>query len=581
MRTILSLVAAAGLVLPGCAGASKHAAAVAWKPWSEAVFERARSEKKLVLLDLEAVWCHWCHVMDETTYRDPEVARLLAQNYIAVQVDQDSRPDLSNRYEEYGWPATIVFRADGVELAKRSGYIAPKQMAAMLQAFVDDPTPGPSAEASAAAAPSEGTSLAADLRTELDAQHVAQFDREHAGWGTSHKFLDPASVEYAIARRGEDPGSELMAKRTLDAALALIDPVWGGVYQYSTGGDWKEPHFEKIMSFQADDLRIYALAHAAFGDARYRDAAQAIHRFLTEFLKTQEGAFQTSMDADLVPGEHSAEYFALPDADRRRRGIPRVDTHVYARENGWAIRGLAALYAYAGDETALAEARRAAAWILAHRALEGGGYRHGESDAAGPYFGDTLAMGQAFLALYEATAERDYLVHAVEAAAFLAAKFEHPDAGFVTAAGAPRNRGENVDAARFGNLLFRFTGKEEHRALAQRALRFLATPEVARKPFPAAVLLADREIASEPLHVVVVGRKADSRAAALFRAALAIPSTYRRIEWWDPVEGPLPNQDVEYPELARPAAFACAGGRCSSPAYEPEDVRKRAEALAH
>jgi len=73
---------------------------ISWQGWSDNLFEQARRENKFVLLDLEAVWCHWCHVMAETTYKDPEVARLIGAKYIAVRVDQDSRPDLSNRYED-------------------------------------------------------------------------------------------------------------------------------------------------------------------------------------------------------------------------------------------------------------------------------------------------------------------------------------------------------------------------------------------------------------------------------------------------------------------------------------------------
>jgi uncharacterized protein YyaL (SSP411 family) len=111
-------------------------------------------------------------------------------------------------------------------------------------------------------------------------------------------------------------------------------------------------------------------------------------------------------------------------------------------------------------------------------------------------------------------------------------------------------------------------------------MRFLATPEIARKPFASAVLLADRELSTEPLHVVVVGKKGDVGARALFRAALALPSSYRRIEWWDPAEGALPNADVEYPVLEKPAAFACAGQRCSRPAFEPAEIAKRVEALS-
>ena len=562
---------------------------ISWQPWSDDIFERARRERKLVLLDLEAVWCHWCHVMEETTYSDPAVVRLVGERYLAVKVDQDSRPDLSNRYEDYGWPATIVFRGDGVELAKRSGYIPPRPMASMLQAFADDPTPGPSArdaakfaisESTSLASDGESTSLGTDLRLELEAQNASEFDREHGGWGFANKWLDPPSVEYALARRAELPDADLMARKTLDAALALVDPVWGGVYQYSTGGVWSEPHFEKIMSFQAEDLRVWALAHAAYGDPKYGDAAQAIHRFLARFLTGPDGAFLTSMDADLVQGEHSASYFALGDAERRALGLPRIDAHVYARENGWAIRGLAGLYAWTGDESALAEAKRAAEWIDAHRGIDGGGFRHGEADAAGPYLGDTLAMGQAALALYETTADRAWLERAEAAAGFIDRTFRAEDAGFVTAKGFPRNRSENVEVARFANLLRRYTGKAGHEAIAKSAMRYLSTPGIAKKPFASAVLLADRELAGEPVHVVVVGKKGDTKALALFRAALALPASYRRVEWWDPAEGALPNADVEYPVLEKPAAFACAGERCSSPAYEPEDVAQRIRALA-
>ena len=108
MSRICSILLAA-LLLSGRARAEE---AIDWQPWSDEVFERAQEENRFVLLDLGAVWCHWCHVMEDVTYRDPEVIRLLRSRYIAVRVDQDSRPDLSNRYEDYGWPATVVFDAD-------------------------------------------------------------------------------------------------------------------------------------------------------------------------------------------------------------------------------------------------------------------------------------------------------------------------------------------------------------------------------------------------------------------------------------------------------------------------------------
>jgi uncharacterized protein YyaL (SSP411 family) len=250
-----------------------------------------------------------------------------------------------------------------------------------------------------------------------------------------------------------------------------------------------------------------------------------------------------------------------------------------------------ALYAATGDESALAEARRAVDWIGANRDLPGGGFRHDARDAAGPYLGDTLAMAQAYLALYEATGERAWLARALDASRFMAASFVDASsaAAFATArvekgarsslpAQGPQ-RDENVAMARLENALFHYTGDKAHRVLSERAMRYVATPEVARLLYTSGPLLADRECTRDPAHITIVGAKGDERAQALLRAAIAYPASYRRIEWWDPKEGPLPNADVEYPELAKPAAFACAQGRCSSPAYTPEDVKRRVDAL--
>src|SRR5262249_33723146 len=150
-----------------------------------------------------------------------------------------------------------------------------------------------------------------------------------------------------------DARAEQMARQTLTSQLQLLDPVWGGVYQYSTGGVWTNPHFEKIMSMQAENLRIYAQGYAQFHDPQYLQAAQAIRAYLGTFLTSPDGAFYTSQDADLIAGQHSAEYFSRNDSARRQRGIPRVDKHIYARENGWAIAALASLYGVTGEENTL------------------------------------------------------------------------------------------------------------------------------------------------------------------------------------------------------------------------------------
>src|SRR5579863_10135532 len=142
-------------------------AKLVWQGWSDDVFAQAKRDHKFVLLDLEAVWCHWCHVMDAETYQDPAVKSLLQSKYLLVKVDQDSRPDLSNRYEDYGWPATIVFDENAQEIIKRQGYIPPKRMASVLQAIIDDPTPGPSVEPEAELHYTATPHLSNKLRAEM------------------------------------------------------------------------------------------------------------------------------------------------------------------------------------------------------------------------------------------------------------------------------------------------------------------------------------------------------------------------------------------------------------------------------
>ncbi len=576
-------------VLPGNLSAvdSKPAAAIEWLPWSDQVFARAQAEHKLVVLDLGAAWCHWCHVMDELTYSDPAVAALLRDNYLAVRVDQDSRPDLANHYEDYGWPATIVFKWDGTELAKRRGYIPPRPMANMLKAFADDPTPGPSVRPEPAVSAAPDAALTADQRAKARSLLNDAYDTQRGGWGDVHHYLNWNSIEYCLMEgAGGDARMETRARQTLTSGLKLIDPVWGGVYQYSTDGDWEHPHFEKIMPFQAENLRIFALAATAWNEPRWLEPAQKIHHYLCDFLISPEGAFYASQDADAIPGEHGGEYFALDDAERRKRGIPRIDRHIYARENGLAITGLCALHAASGDASCLAEARRAAAWVVAQRSLPAGGFRHDERDAAGPFLADTLAMARAFLALYTVTGERAWLIRAQEAAAFMESHFRAP-IGYATAVSgsapaltAKPQVDENIALVRFANLLHRHTGRADYRDMAGHAMRFLAAPAVVEGfGFDSGgLLLADRELAGEPAHIAIVAGKDDPRALALFATALRGASISAQIEWIDDREaGPAGGMQV--PKLAQPAAFLCAQGSCSMPLETPELLSSRLAAL--
>jgi uncharacterized protein YyaL (SSP411 family) len=561
-------------------GAFAAPPSVQWLHDDAAAFTQAKADDRFVILYLEAVWCHWCHVMDHETYADPAVQAALAAHYVPLRIDQDSRPDLANRYRDYGWPATIVFAADGTEIVKRRGFIPPDRMAKLLAAIVADPKPEHAVSPDIDSASAQ-SSLSDSVRDTLAERHRSSYDAQYGGLKLGQKYLDRDAAEYQLTLGLAGDTEELArARKSLDGARALIDPVWGGVYQYSTGGDYAHPHFEKLATLQGDYLRLYALGFAATGDQGFKEAAEALMGYIAAFLKSPDGGYYTSQDADLVKGEHSAEYFALDDAARRKLGVPHVDDHRYTRETATIAEGLAAWYETSGDASALAAARSALEWVVKERALPDGGYRHDAKDAAGPYLGDSLAAGRAMLALYRASGERLWLTRAASAGDFIAREFKAGGGGFASAAlgltpiPPVPNIDENMQVARFLNLVARFTGDTKHGDSARHALAWLARPETALSRLTdAGILLADREIGSEPVHLTVIGPKADAATAALFAACLRVPATYKRLDWWDREEGPLPNPDVNYPKLKKPAAFVCTAQRCSTPIYKPEDVQ--------
>lgn len=575
------MLAILGLFCPALAQDEARGKAIDWLPWSDSVFAQAKQEHKFVLLDLEAVWCHWCHVMDAVTYVDPDVRKVMHASYLAVKVDQDSRPDISNRYEDYGWPATVVFGVDGKEIVKRQGYLPPKQMLSMLQAIIDDPSPGPSVEAEIPVSFSTTSSISPMLLERIRNLYEAQYDKKSGGWGFTHKYLDADSAECALVlSRAGNVEATRRVRDTLRLEQKLLDPVWGGAYQYSAGGDWEEPHFEKLISIQAQVMRIYALAYSQYKDANYLHAAENIHRYVRTFLTSPDGAFYVSQDADLIEGEHGGDYFKLDEVGRRKLGIPRVDKHLYARENGWVIAALADLYAASGNQDALSEAKSSAEWVISHRALPGGGFRHTERSLATPYLADTLAMGQAFLALYQVTSDSRWLAHAEKTLPFIAANFSSPNkAGYLTSKAATdrfshrfAERDENVALARFSNLLYQYTGDPQAQSIAEQSLRYLATPAIAVRPLSGGELLAIHEYTHAPLHITVVGQKQDPEAHELFTAALRSIRDYERLEWINAPRQRMIRSDVVYPRLTKSAAFICSGNSCGDPIFASQSL---------
>ena len=226
-------------------------------------------------------------------------------------------------------------------------------------------------------------------------------------------------------------------------------------------------------------------------------------------------------------------------------------------------------------------------WIDKHRNLKGGGFGHSEKDAAGPYLSDKLAMGRAFLALYQAQGEIEWLDRAKKAGNFIVKNFGPDSAsasddidGFISAVQPSsskftpaRSTSENISAVRFLNLLSQYSGEQLYKDAAKRGLEYLKQPNIALDSVSEpGILIAAEELNSDPLHIAVVGTKADPSTQALAKAARGFPSFYKRIDLYDRTAGPPPNRDMRFPELKRSAAYVCTNKRCSMPIFAQNEI---------
>ena len=251
-------------------------------------------------------------------------------------------------------------------------------------------------------------------------------------------------------------------------------------------------------------MRAYVLAWQIGHDEADLKAARDIGRWLMDFMRSDSGAFYTSQDADVSHGEHGDVFYAKGDAARRAGPQPPIDRNSYARENGWAIASLAALYDVTGDKALLDAAVKAFDWTLANRRAPNGGFGHGRAADDDTHLGDTLAVAEAALALHRSTAERRYLALAAELAEVIARDHRDPAGGFMVRQPEPGAKGvlarpvkqvdENVATTRLFNLLARDTGRADFRAAAEHGMRYLIALAEDDLVVPGA-LLADRELA--------------------------------------------------------------------------------------
>ncbi len=476
--------------------AAPRPTAVAFSRFDASAFARAKREGKLVLLDGAAEWCHWCHVMDAQTYADARVAAALAQAFVATRVDIDERPDIQERYADYGWPATILFSAEGAELGAYKGFLPPERLLAALDEARSQPVAAAASSRVAKAREGRGAldlDALAIAESDVRARMGAFYDPKEGGWGTFQKAPLGWNNAALLREAPSSPAARAQALFTLERQAQLIDPVWGGIYQYSDGGTWDRPHFEKLMTFQAIALENYAEAYALTKDPRMFGWARAMKRYLSEFLR-RDGLFGATQDADLNAHDSSKtfldghSYYALGDKERRALGQPRVEWRAYPRENGLAMAAFAAYAEHTGDESATRDAIETAKKLLASHRASGGGLAH-EPGGVRIYLADNAHVGFALVRLFERTREPWLLAEAEQIAARMDAElWDDAHGGYCTYSRDPAAVGvfqarrmpldENAFAVRFLVRLAEARGRDPklHERVA-RALYAVLTKE--------------------------------------------------------------------------------------------------------
>ena len=311
---------------------------VDWYPFGPEPFRRAQELDRPILLDIGAVWCHWCHVMDRESYENPVIANLINDLFIAVKVDRDARPDIDARYQRAvqavsgrggGWPLTAFLTPSG-KVFYGGTYFPPERrggrpglnelLPSVANAYqtekdrlltaADRVLQSLRAYETRKARPAEvNPALLAGLVTAIQ----EDFDPVHGGNQGAPKFPHGNVIGLALDQyhANRDPKLLEVARKTLDgmARGGLRDHILGGFYRYSTDERWHIPHFEKMAYVQAELLEAYARGYQVTQAPLYREAAEGIINYVTDTLSDQaEGGFYASQDADLTLDDDGTYY---------------------------------------------------------------------------------------------------------------------------------------------------------------------------------------------------------------------------------------------------------------------------------
>jgi uncharacterized protein YyaL (SSP411 family) len=563
---------------------------IAWRAFGPAAFEAARQGDKIVMVDVGIEGCTACNYMLKHTYHDANVIRRVEASFVPVAVDADTRPDLGERWEPWGWPATIFLSPKGEQLYAIQGSETPDSLAKILDDLVAKKKAGTLVPDATATAPKDAggradlAAICSDTKRMLDAMSGDN------GWGAMRIPISPP-FEWTMTR-AHMRGDAAYEKRAIAFATGLdkmLDPVWGGVYVVSDP-KFDGPIPEKRTVHEAAALFDLAEALHLTHDARFAKSAASIRKYMEGEMHDPDGTFystQKDRPPNLPKGMSAEKYWSLDDAGRRAIGLPPIDHGVYTDQNGVMIEAYVRYWEASRDASALEVAKKAAEALLADRQTPDGYMLNTKPAKAvgaderirAAAFDDRMylkaqgSFGSALLALHEATGDQKWLDAAARIGKAVRTKLEDPRGGFFETTQSESDAfvarrkpmWDNGVTARFLLRLASLQRDTELRASATQAIAATFDVRALSHEGPwmlGIALVALEDALAGPVEVSIVREKDGAESAAMVAAA---------IDAYEPrkiVHAELPGH---YPKPKGAAtAYVCTLTSCSSPVTDPK-----------
>ncbi len=551
-----------------------------WHEWGKKTFEKSQKEGKPVLLNITAVWCHWCHQMRDDCYLDSEIAETINKDFIPIKVDTDKRPDINQRYNQGGWPTTVFLTPEG-RIIGGGTYFPPNDFKILLfriAEFYKKNKTTIEREKTNFPLIKEGLSKEEKLDTKiidniLDAL-VVNFDFDCGGFGFQPKFPFPEGIEFFLLKNYKTNDSKLLKMVSINLAgmKGIEDKTEGGFFRYSVTRDWSVPHYEKMLELNAGIIKNYLHAFLLTKDKKWKDTALKTLEYVKNNLTRPGGGFYGSQDAD-------EEYYQK----KERAGLkkPYIDKTVYTDSSAKMASAYLDAYLILNDMYYLETALKTIEFLL-ENLIDKFMYHYFDTEKhIKGLLKDQVCMISCLLDAFEITQGKRFLENAENLSKLLIETlWDKNNWGFFDKSEYKEDIGElktrlkpveeNSLAAENFLRLYHLTDNEKYLECAEKTLSIFAKSYENYGYFAANYAISLEKLFL-PVNMVVVGGK-DILSRNLFTTSIMIFPSLRTVKFLDFLKDKEKIKKAGYPN--KPAAYVCAGNLCSRPIYKPEEIEK-------